>query len=508
MLQPFWDQHLKGCAGATDPAGLGLRHRHAGVAHLIEAGRPTDRSRRRRHYLPPGGRLLSSPNGPARVRRICLRPGQAGALSRSAGAGHVQRRVELEQLAGRRSTAVRRRTDVLTFVSEPLTEPLTISGEVAAKLYASTTGTDSDWVVKLIDVFPPEVRANGARWLPVDGLRRDPARPLSGQPRERPKRDRQERWRHIGAGCRGEPHLPRGHRIMVQVQSSWFPLYDRNPQTFVENIAKARPGDYRAATQRIWFAPGQASFVELPVVDACSPRAPPGAAPNLSIGDSARAYSGFAPIERVSFSSERRSRGAKIFAPHFVGSLRITRSASTVLPRHSGRKCDCPPAADGGHMASQKTLQLFLGIAVAAPANAQRVPRSAPLAGRIVSTKAGSGLSFSPDSLPQRRSPAGSQDRRRPAHETHGDACSDLRGRTQVRLGRNAVLVVKAVTNGGPSALRLESGTFSGRTLRGQGTLRSRRPPPPLRSGARLVTSGDADADGFAGVRRRDRLLQ
>jgi hypothetical protein len=57
-----------------------------------------------------------------------------------------------------------------------------------------------------------------------------------------------------------------GHRLMVQVQSSWFPLYDRNPQTFVENIGKAQPGDYRAATQRIWFTPQQTSFVELPVV--------------------------------------------------------------------------------------------------------------------------------------------------------------------------------------------------------------------------------------------------
>jgi predicted acyl esterase len=59
-----------------------------------------------------------------------------------------------------------------------------------------------------------------------------------------------------------------GHRIMVQVQSSWFPLYDRNPQTFVENIAKAGPRDYQSATHRIWFAPGQASFIELPVAGA------------------------------------------------------------------------------------------------------------------------------------------------------------------------------------------------------------------------------------------------
>ena len=67
---------------------------------------------------------------------------------------------------------------------------------------------------------------------------------------------------------------------MVQLQSSWFPLYDRNPQTFVDNIAKARPEDYRAATQRVYFAPQQSSFIELPVVNASVPQSAPGAAPN------------------------------------------------------------------------------------------------------------------------------------------------------------------------------------------------------------------------------------
>jgi putative CocE/NonD family hydrolase len=159
------------------------------------------------------------------------------------------------------------RTDVLTFVSEPLTEPLSISGEVAATLFASTTGTDSDWVVKLIDVFPPEVRSNpplGGYQLMVSGeilrgrYRESLETPKALEPGEMaPYRVRMPEAHHT--------FLP-GHRLMVQVQSSWFPLYDRNPQTFVENIGKAQPGDYRAATQRIWFAPEQASFVELPVV--------------------------------------------------------------------------------------------------------------------------------------------------------------------------------------------------------------------------------------------------
>jgi hypothetical protein len=159
------------------------------------------------------------------------------------------------------------RPDVLTFVSEPLTEPLTISGEPAGVIYASTTGTDADWVVKLIDVYPPEVRAQpemGGYQLMVSG------EIMRGRYRESP-----ERGRPIKAGAVlpyrvRMPHANHtfqpGHRIMVQVQSSWFPLYDRNPQTFVDNPAKAQPGDYKAATQRVWFAPGSASYVELPVV--------------------------------------------------------------------------------------------------------------------------------------------------------------------------------------------------------------------------------------------------
>ena len=159
------------------------------------------------------------------------------------------------------------RPDVLTFVSEPLTEPLTISGEVFATLFASTTGTDSDWVVKLIDVFPPEVRSNptlGGYQLMVSGeilrgrYRESLETPKALEPGAvKPFRVRMPEANHT--------FVP-GHRIMVQVQSSWFPLYDRNPQTFVENIGKAQPGDYRVATQRIWFTPEQASFVELPVV--------------------------------------------------------------------------------------------------------------------------------------------------------------------------------------------------------------------------------------------------
>ncbi|MGN6182880.1 MAG: CocE/NonD family hydrolase [Thermoanaerobaculia bacterium] len=159
------------------------------------------------------------------------------------------------------------RPDVLTFVSEPLTEPLSISGKVSANLFASTTGTDSDWVVKLIDVFPPEVRANpvlGGYQLMVSAdimrgrYRESLETPHAIEPNAVvPYRVRMPEANHT--------FLP-GHRVMVQVQSSWFPLYDRNPQTFVENIARAKPDAYRAATQRVWFTPEAASNVEVELV--------------------------------------------------------------------------------------------------------------------------------------------------------------------------------------------------------------------------------------------------
>jgi len=159
------------------------------------------------------------------------------------------------------------RPDVLVFTSEPLKAPLKISGEPLVNLVASTTGTDSDWVVKVIDVYPDEVARQpglGGYQLMVS------ADIFRGRYRESLEAPR--------AITAGEPLLYRfslptanhvflpGHRIMVQVQSSWFPLYDRNPQTYVPNIFFAKPGDYQAATQRVWHAPGKASFVALPVV--------------------------------------------------------------------------------------------------------------------------------------------------------------------------------------------------------------------------------------------------
>ena len=160
------------------------------------------------------------------------------------------------------------RTDVLSYTTDVLTAPLKISGEPIANLVAATTGTDVDWVVKLIDVYPDEVAGEpdlGGYQLPVamDIFRGRYRESLS---EAKPVAANTPLTYRFALPTTNHVFLP-GHRIMVQIQSSWFPLYDRNPQTFVPNIFFAKPEDYKKATQRIYHAPGQASFVELPVVE-------------------------------------------------------------------------------------------------------------------------------------------------------------------------------------------------------------------------------------------------
>jgi putative CocE/NonD family hydrolase len=161
------------------------------------------------------------------------------------------------------------RPDVLTYTTDVLTEPLTLAGEPLAALYASTSGTDADWVVKLIDVFPNEVAAQpelgGYQLIVSADIFRARYRESFSDPRPVPAgkvvpyRIRLPQVNHTF-----EP----GHRIMVQIQSTWFPLYDRNPQTFVTNIFWARPEQYRKATQRIFHTSGAASVIELPVASS------------------------------------------------------------------------------------------------------------------------------------------------------------------------------------------------------------------------------------------------
>jgi putative CocE/NonD family hydrolase len=154
------------------------------------------------------------------------------------------------------------RTDVVTYLSDVLAAPVRIAGEPVANLVAATSGTDADWVVKLIDVYPDQVGsqpAMGGYQLMIAGdIFR--GRYRTGYDKPQPLAPNRPLSYRFALPTANHVFLP-GHRIMVQVQSSWFPLYDRNPQTYVDNIFFAKPGDYKKATQRIYHS----SFVELPV---------------------------------------------------------------------------------------------------------------------------------------------------------------------------------------------------------------------------------------------------
>ena len=159
------------------------------------------------------------------------------------------------------------RPDVVSYMTPPLTEAVRIGGPTQVNLVASTSGTDSDWVVKLIDVYPDENASHPEMGGYQLGIAMDIFRGRYRESFETPKALEAGKPLTYSFGLPQANHvfLP-GHRIIVQVQSTWFPLYDRNPQTFVPNIFFAKPEDYVKATQRIYHAPGTLSFVNLPVV--------------------------------------------------------------------------------------------------------------------------------------------------------------------------------------------------------------------------------------------------
>ena len=173
------------------------------------------------------------------------------------------------------------RPDVLSFVSEPLDHALTVTGPLAANLFASTSGTDSDFVVKLIDVYPKNAQKND--WDPEEGPKPGQyAQSLNGY--ELPIAMEVRRGRYLTSYEKPHPLTPnkptqwniplrdhdhvflKGHRIMVQIQSTWFPVIDRNPQKFVPSIYQASARDFVPATQRIYCSTTMASHLVLPVV--------------------------------------------------------------------------------------------------------------------------------------------------------------------------------------------------------------------------------------------------
>jgi len=273
VMQPFLDHYLKDGPAPDTPrvlvyeTGADRWHRYDSWPRSCPQGCPqTSQSL----YLLPGGRLgfdapaagepydeyVSDPAKPVPYRQVPTLDGDSPDSTWG------------EWLADDQRFAATR-TDVLVYQTEPLTQPLRVAGQPAALLAASTSGTDSDWVVKIIDVWPDEVPDHpklGGYQLMVSAdilrgrYREDPANPHAlAAGKVLTYRIRLPNLSHT--------FLP-GHRIMVQVQSSWFPLYDRNPQRYVPNIMFARPEDYTRATQRIWHTRGHASLIEFPIVPA------------------------------------------------------------------------------------------------------------------------------------------------------------------------------------------------------------------------------------------------
>jgi putative CocE/NonD family hydrolase len=268
VRQPFWDEHLKGTKPAKPTPAVLAFQTGANEWHEYSAWPPQKAASATRLYLHAGGRLsfeapganagyseyVSDPAKPVpyRVRPI-LRDGAEDSTWR------------FWLVDDQRPVADR--PDVLVFVSDPLTQPLTVSGEIVASLSASTSGTDCDWVVKLIDAYPDEnpaqVELGGYQlMISADILR---GRYREGFEVAKPIAANKVLEYRLAMPHANHTFLP-GHRLMVQVQSSWFPLYDRNPQTFVENIAWAKPESYQRATQRIHHSARSMSFLELPTL--------------------------------------------------------------------------------------------------------------------------------------------------------------------------------------------------------------------------------------------------
>jgi putative CocE/NonD family hydrolase len=192
------------------------------------------------------------------------RTGQSGALSPTA----IEVRVGWTTWLVEDQRFVDRRPDVLSWTSDPLPDDVVVSGKVLAHLFASTSGSDSDWVVKLIDVYPEKYAADpkmSGFQLMIAG---DVVRARYRNSLEKPEPVKPDTVNHYQIGFPANDHVFRkGHRIMVQVQSTWFPVIDRNPQKYVPNIFLAQESDFQSATQRIFRSGQEATYIAVPVVE-------------------------------------------------------------------------------------------------------------------------------------------------------------------------------------------------------------------------------------------------
>jgi putative CocE/NonD family hydrolase len=283
ILFPFFEQHLRGKADAKLPA-----------AYVFETGTNVWRqypkwpapgaTPRTLYFREQGGLAFEAPDNATDASDSYVSdPARPVPFI-----GYTALGMPKEYMVADQRFAARR-PDVLVYATPPLEDDVTLVGPVAPRLFVSTTGTDSDWVVKLIDVYPPD-RSNPR---PPAGVRPSndvppPAVELAGY--QQLVRGDPLRGKYRKSFEQPEPFVPgrvepvnftmgdvnhtfrRGHRIMIQVQSSWFPLFDRNPQTFV-NIPTAKAGDFQKATQQVHRSKARPSGVEVLVLPPPGPPA-------------------------------------------------------------------------------------------------------------------------------------------------------------------------------------------------------------------------------------------
>jgi putative CocE/NonD family hydrolase len=260
VLMPFLAHYLKGVP--MDVAPVTVFRSGSGQWFGLPDWPPATETRPL--YLLPEHRLAFSA-GPKRMQTLEYRSDPAHPVPFMPDAGGV---VSDETWLAADQRFVTGRDDVLTFTSDVLTHPLTVEGTPVAHLGASTSGTDADWVVKLIDAYPVDSQQEPGLSGALMPVAMDIFRGRYRKSLEKPEPLRSGMLQSYRIALPEVSHtFQAGHRIVVQIQSSWFPLYDRNPQRYVGNIFLAHPADYRVARQRIAVGGPLQSHVDLPVVN-------------------------------------------------------------------------------------------------------------------------------------------------------------------------------------------------------------------------------------------------
>jgi len=265
---PWFAYHLKG-KGANDFPEAQTFQTGSNEWKSYDQWPPVNRTTLRNLYLHPNGKLSFDP--PANT-------GDKAFDSYVSDPAHPvpyrQRPIEVTYSRGSRWGAwltedqrfAGNRPDVLSWETDVLREDVTVTGEITAQLFASTSGSDSDWIVKLIDVYPQEwpdnFRMAGYQFMVTGEVLRGRYHKAFDKPQPLTPNKVTEFNVYL---VHKDHSFRKGHKIMVQVQSTWFPVIDRNPQKYVENIFKAKDSDYIAATQRIYRSKAAASHVKLPV---------------------------------------------------------------------------------------------------------------------------------------------------------------------------------------------------------------------------------------------------